>query len=199
VLTNTSEMGDKYNDRNRSATLTPSGNARVNTVKKAGTLTRQGLGDMPNMKITDSIISAWMLLSGKNKQAVEKLYDAKVKDLQFYGCIVFSIQFSTKGEKGSKSPAILALNSQHITIYSIESVANPSSDQKFLRQIILSQIASYVPKGNLLTLTHGNLVQPSIDLIYSDQAADIARTIKSFEQAAAAAVLKQKGKVRNFL
>jgi len=169
-------------------------------LKKAGTMTRNASGmDMgPNLKITESMISAWALLSGKNKQAIEKLYDTKVKDLQFYGCIVFPIQFASKGEKGSKSPAILAINSQHITIYSLESVANPT-DQKFLRQIILSQIASYVPKGNLLTLTHGNLVQPSIDLVYSEQAADIARTIKSFEQATASAVLKQKGKVRNFL
>jgi len=133
----------------------------------------------------EKITVSWQHLIGKSTQQIEKLFIEKVKELPFYGSAIFHVHYSAKA-KGAKSPHILALNHKNLSLHSLDA----TFEHKFIKAIKVDEIASYVAKGLTLTITSGNLLNPTIDVLQSDQTAAIIKCLKTQEEAAVAEELK---------
>jgi len=141
------------------------------------------------------MIAAWTAMKGTSKVNVEKQYMDKLKDFPFFGAVIFNVQYSIP-KKGVKM-CVLAVNSTGLSVWPLDN----QMENKALRTILYDEIASYGATEGQVTLTSGNLANPTVDAIITERSHDIASTIRSYQEASAQAILnvrKTKG-VRRFL
>jgi len=156
-------------------------------------------GVNPTDKVISSLITkmiaAWTALKGTTKLNIEKQYMEKLKDFPFFGAVVFNVQYAIP-KKGLKM-CILAISSTGLSLWPLDN----QMENKSFRTILYDEIASYGAAEGQVTITSGNLANPTVDAIITEQAHEIATTIRSYQEASAQAILnvrKTKG-VRRFL